>query len=118
MVTSITKLTFLDPIIAIIIAIFILKEAWELITNDFSPLLDTKLLDEEIEKIETVLSDYKDVYFDYHELRTRRVGKTKHIDLHMTFCLDTTVKEAYDLCDKIELAVEEALKFTQTLIHT
>ncbi len=54
---------------------FILKEAWELITNDFSPLLDTKLLDEEIEKIETVLSDYKDVYFDYHELRTRRVGK-------------------------------------------
>lgn len=117
MVISITKLTFLDPIIAIVIAIFILKEAWELITSAFSPLLDSTLPDEEIELIKDTLGNYKDIYVDYHELRTRRAGKTKHIDLHITLCSEMTVKDGHDLCDNIELELENALKHTKVLIH-
>lgn len=117
MIISITKLTFLDPIIAIIIAIFILKEAWELIKNAFTPLLDEKLSDIEIDAIKNVLDTHKDIYLDYHELRTRRAGKTKHIDLHITLCSDMSVKEAHDLCDNIELQIEKELKFTKILIH-
>lgn len=117
MIISITKLTFLDPIVAIIIAIFILKEAWELIKNAFMPLIDEKLSDIEIDTIKKVLEAHKDIYLDYHELRTRRAGKTKHIDLHITLCSDMNVKEAHDLCDNIELQIENELKFTKILIH-
>lgn len=118
MVISITKLTFLDPFIAIIIAIFILKEAWELTKNAFLPLLDSKLSDMEILKIKNVLNTQDEVYCDYHDLRTRRAGKTKHIDLHLTVCSQMTVKQAHDICDSIEGSIEDVLNYSKVLIHT
>jgi len=118
MIISITKMTFLDPIIAIIIAIFILKEAWELIKNAFSPLLDSKLSDMEIDTIKEVLEAQEDIYCDYHDLRTRRAGRAKHVDLHLTVCSQMSVKEAHDLCDTIEEKIEEQLRFSKVLIHT
>ena len=45
----ITKLNFLDPIVAILIAMFILKEAYGMLKSAFEPLLDVSLSEEEID---------------------------------------------------------------------
>ena len=50
----ITGLNYLDPIVAILVAIFILKESFELLKTAFNPLLDIKLSDEEIEIIKMI----------------------------------------------------------------
>ncbi len=49
------------------------------------PLLDAKLSDDEIKRIHALIGGYQDVFLDFHELRTRRSGSIKHMDLHMTF---------------------------------
>lgn len=113
----ITKLSFLDPVVAILVAIFILKEAVELLKVAFAPLMDVKISDEEIEIINGIISKYKSVYCDFHDLRTRRAGPNKYIDLHIVFPEDMAIKSAHDICDEIEEGIEQSLKNTNVMIH-
>jgi len=112
-----TGYTVLDPVLAIGIALFIVGEAVGMLKTAFAPLLDAKLSDMEIEKISQVLDGFKSRFSDYHELRTRKSGKIRHIDLHLTVPGSLTVRESHDLCDEIEEMLEHELKFTKVLIH-
>jgi cation diffusion facilitator family transporter len=113
----ITGLNALDPIVAILIALFILKEAYGMLVRAFGPLIDTKLSDEDIEAVNQVMEKYRTVFVDFHELRTRRAGKIKHIDLHLTTPQKMTIKEFHDYCDVIEKDIEQKIKNTKVLIH-
>lgn len=113
----ITKLHFLDPVVAIIVAIFILKEAYELLKTAFEPLLDVKLSDTQINSIKAAIDKHSAVYCDFHDLRTRKSGRTKYIDLHLVFPENMTIKDAHDICDIIENDIEKSLKNTHAMIH-
>jgi cation diffusion facilitator family transporter len=113
----ITNLNYLDPIVAILVAIFILKEAFELLISAFNPLLDIKLSDEEIEIIKNNINKYSSVYCNYHDLKTRKSGRIRYVELHLVFPEDKTIKEAHDICDKIEHDIGQDLKYTEVMIH-
>ena len=66
----ITKLNFLDPIVAILVALFILKEAFGLLKSAFEPLLDSKLPDDEIKTIENAIEDYKSEYCNFQDRKS------------------------------------------------
>jgi cation diffusion facilitator family transporter len=112
-----TGFTILDPIVAILIALFILKEAWDMLRKAFKPLIDERISDEEIEIIKKTVAKHRDVCIDVHEIRTRRSGKIKHIDFHLSMPDNITVKEAHDICDKIEIEIGERIRNTKVLIH-
>jgi cation diffusion facilitator family transporter len=111
-------LTILDPIIAILIALFILRESWEMLRSAFRPLIDTSMSEEEITIIKKSVARYNRFFIDVHEIRTRRSGKMKHIDFHLTVPDDMTVKEAHGICDEIEKDIERNIRNTKVLIHT
>ena len=113
----ITNLNFLDPLVAIIVAMFILKEAFELLKNAFSPLLDARLSDDEIIIIEDTIDNYNSVYCNFHNLRTRKSGSTKYIDLHLVVPENMSVKNAHNICDNIEDDLENKLRHTEVMIH-
>ncbi|WP_027623823.1 cation diffusion facilitator family transporter [Clostridium lundense] len=113
----ITKLNFLDPIVAIIVAIFILKEAIDLLKEAFNPLLDIKLSDEEINIIKEEISLHDSLYCNFHNLRTRRAGNSKYIDLHLVVPESMSVKMAHKICDNIENSIEKRIQNSDVLIH-
>jgi cation diffusion facilitator family transporter len=113
----ITGLNYLDPIVAILVAIFILKESFELLKTAFNPLLDIKLSDEEINMIKDNISKYSSVFCNYHDLKTRKSGRIRYIDLHLVFPENKSIKEAHDICDKIEHDIEQILKYSEVMIH-
>lgn len=113
----ITHLTYLDPIVAILVAIFILKEAIELLITAFNPLLDVKISDDEIKLIKKSLEKFSSVFCNYHAFKTRRSGRMKYIDMHLVFPENMTIKEAHDICDKIESDIGNSLKNTEVMIH-
>lgn len=113
----ITKLNVLDPIVAILVALFILKESYELLKTAFNPLLDVKLSDEDIKVIEKAIAKYSSVYCDFHDLRTRKSGSTNYIDLHLVVPENMSVKEAHDICDEIEMDLQNSFKNTEVMIH-
>ena len=117
LVLWITDLYFIDPIVAIIVAVFILKEAFEMLKNAYTPLIDSQLSDEEIGQVKIVLEKYDNVFTGFHALRTRRAGKIKHIDLHLNAPKNMTIKEYHHNCDLVEKDIENTLRNTSVLVH-
>ncbi len=113
----ITRISILDPIVAILVAMLIIKEAWVLCKNAFGPLLDTKLSDEDEAKIKEIMDRYCDKILDYHQLRTRKSGSIKYIDFHLTVREGLTVKETHEMSDDMEREMELALRNTNVNIH-
>lgn len=107
---KITHIIILDPIVAIAVACLIIKEAWELCKNAFSPLLDAKLSDEEEEKVISIMENYKSEIIDFHELKTRKSGHIRHVDFHITLNENLTIKEADAIIKKVEKDLEVELK--------
>ncbi len=113
----ITGYHFLDPIVAMLVAVFIMKEAIELIKNAFSPLMDHKLSDEEEQIVKDAIEVYRSKFINYHDLRTRKSGKIRHIDFHLVFHKFVTLKDAHDMCDKIEDEIKNKISDSRIIIH-
>lgn len=114
---KLTGIRILDPVVAILVACLIVKEAWTLCRSAFGPLLDVKLSDEDEFRINEIMDKYRDEILDFHELRTRKSGNIKYIDFHLTVKEGVTVKESHELSEKIEQELEQVLKNTNINIH-
>jgi cation diffusion facilitator family transporter len=107
----------LDPIIAIMVALLIVKAAFELLQKAFLPLLDTAADAETMDTVTEVLEDLKGEFIEYHDLRSRKAGRDVHIDMHLVVQAEMSIEEAHDLCDTIESRIQERLNYSHVLIH-
>ena len=114
---KITGYYLLDPIVAILVAVMILRESFVLLKNAYAPLLDTKLPDEEIEIITKAIEKNKSENISFHQLRTRKAGHLKYVDLHLEVPHDYSVKQSHDICDSIEKEIENKIKNIEVHIH-
>jgi len=94
-----TDIQWLDPIVAILVALFILKESYSLLKRAFFPLLDIAWSDEEISGLKKRLME---MGVTYHDLRTRVAGNYRFIDIHVEVPADESVGNAHKYCDMIE----------------
>ena len=108
---------FLDPIAAIVVASYILKEAFEILIEAFKPLADAALPHEEIQLIEKTIRENKGPAVDFHMLRTRKAGSYREVDFHLEVPENMTVRDSHALCDKIEHELQEKLPQTKVTIH-
>jgi cation diffusion facilitator family transporter len=95
----ITGINWLDPVVAILVALFIIRESYHLLMKAFTPLLDTAWSDDEIEKLNETLTRLE---VSYHDLRTRVAGNYRFIDLHIQIPENISVGNAHQYCDRIE----------------
>jgi cation diffusion facilitator family transporter len=107
----------LDPIIAILVALIILTEAYNLIKSAFNPLLDISLDTDEVEIITKIIEEFTDDCIGFHHLRTRRSGPYKYIDFHLEVPDEMTVRESHNLCDKMEERLKENISSADINIH-
>lgn len=118
---KLTGLAILDSIVAILVALIIIKEAWELCICAVHNLIDVKLTDKEeqgIHKvIEKVMIKYDGQLIDYHKLKTRKSGNKRHVDFHITLEPDLTVKEAHDIIGCLKKEMNEEFINTRVSIH-
>lgn len=114
---KLTGYVILDSIVAILVALLIIKEAWELSKTAFNYLLDAKLSDEEEDEIEKVIREHSHQFIDYHKLKTRKSGNLKHIDFHITVAPELTVRETHDIIGSMKKDMNEKLKNTRVNIH-
>jgi len=113
----ITKIQVLDPIIAIVVALFIIREAFELLKRSFTPLLDSKLPDEDIRAIQEIIQTHSKGCTSFHKFRTRKSGSSKYIDFHLEVPENISVKEAHEICDEIEAEIKNKLGSVDINIH-
>jgi len=113
----VTGIHALDPIIAMSVALFIIRESAELLHRAFSPLLDHALAPHEIEKIEKTIVARCAESISFHDLRTRQSGSIRYIDFHLTMSGEASVSEAHCLCDVIEDDLKGEFRHVQVQIH-
>jgi cation diffusion facilitator family transporter len=110
----ITGINWLDPIIAILVALFIIKESYNLLQKAFTPLLDTAWSETEIGELERRLNNLE---VNYHNLRTRVAGNYRFIDIHIQIPEDVSVGKAHKYCDKIENELTNVYENLTVTIH-
>ncbi|MFN8240880.1 MAG: cation diffusion facilitator family transporter [Bacteroidales bacterium] len=109
-----TGIEWLDPIVAILVALLIMKESYSLMRKAFNPLLDEAWSDKEVEKLENLLAGM-DV--QYHDLRTRLSGNYRFIDLHIELPREISLEKAHNYCDQIEDQLKSIYDNISVTIH-
>lgn len=107
---------YADPIIAMLIGVFIFKSAYEIAYESVQLLLDRELPDEDQEKIMDIVLNHPFV-IEVHDLRTRQSGQTKFIQFHMVLNGTITLLEAHKLSDQVHHAVQVAFPEADIFIH-
>lgn len=110
----ITNITLFDPIVAILVALFILREAFFLLRNAFFPLVDASLADSEIRIIRSVLEKRS---LRFHNLKTRKSGHYRFAELHLELPENLLLKEVHDVCDEVELELKSRITNLEISIH-
>jgi len=116
-VVRITGLDVLDPIIALMVALFILRTAYDVIKRSFGGLVDVRLPEEEEEFIASSIMEHFGELLGFHELRTRKAGREREIDLHLVVGKSASVEEAHRLCDHLESDIKRKLPHSIVTIH-
>ena len=114
---KLTGIAILDPILAILVALFILKAASDLTIKSVKDLLDIRLPGEEEEEIKRAISKHAGSYVEFHDLRTRKSGSDRFVDLHLVVHKKLNVEEAHGLADRIEKDIKERFPRTSVIIH-
>lgn len=96
-----TDFFMVDAILGILIAVYIIYSAYELIHEGVLMLLDVALEDEIVEKIKKVIVDEPGVT-DYHWLKTRKAGNDYFVDVHLVFNPEISLLEAHRIGDNVE----------------
>ncbi len=110
-------LPWLDPVMSILVAGYILFESINLLRHGLRDILDEQLPETVRNEIEALINDHKHELFGYHNLRTRRAGSQKLIDFHLTVCKHLSVEEAHSITDYIEKKIGEHISGTDVTIH-
>ena len=85
---------WMDPFIAILVAFFIVYEAYEMLVKAFNPLIDSAIPDKDIQKITSVIEENILPNYRYCKLKTRKSGHINHIQFILKTTGETHLEDA------------------------
>ena len=100
-IITFTGYQIVDIIIGTAISLFIIYSAYELIEDGVLILLDKALPEKIAKEIETIFQKNDDIN-DYHDLKTRNVGNTNYVEVHLVFDCLITLMAAHKIGDRVE----------------
>ena len=109
-------MTWVDPAIAIIIAVYILYNAWLVARDALNALMDREFPDEDRQRILDIATAHSQVK-GAHDLRTRRSGVQPFIQLHLELDGDMTLNDAHIISDQVEADIIAAFPGAEVIIH-
>jgi ferrous-iron efflux pump FieF len=107
---------YADPIIAMLIGVYIFKSALGIAYESVQLLLDRELPEEDKKKIIDIALGHPFV-IEVHDLRTRQSGQTKFIQFHMVLNGEISLIEAHKLSDQVHDSVNAAFPQAEIFIH-
>jgi len=114
---QLTGLTILDSIVALGVAVIITKSAYGILRKSFGGLIDVKLPEAEENIIRSAITEHIGELVDYHQLRTRKSGDQRYVDLHIVMPKNITLEEAHRMCDHLEQDIQSKLQHVSITIH-
>lgn len=108
---------WLDPVVAIAVAIHIIFTGISLLKRSADGLMDAALPAGEIRQVERLITAELPASASFHALRTRKAGARRFIEFHLLVTGSMSVAESHALCDRLEAAIDTNLRNVATTIH-
>ncbi|MCW5576962.1 MAG: cation transporter [Burkholderiales bacterium] len=108
---------WLDPVIALLVAVNILGTGWKLMRRSADGLMDASLPQERLDAINAVLAGYRGQGLDFHALRTRQAGRRAFVSVHVLVPAGWTVRKGHDWAERIERDIRDAVPNAHVLTH-
>ena len=106
----------LDPLAAIVVSVLILVLAYRMGRPAVEELLEVALPRDEQDKIAAIVNGTPGVKA-FHNLRTRRNGNLRVVDIHVKMEGDLSVAQSHEITRQIEQQLREELGEVMTNIH-
>lgn len=111
------NLVFVDYIGAILVSVFIIYPSFKMIKDSISNLLDESVDKKTFEEILNIAQNIPNVR-DAHDIRTRKIGETIFVDMHILVDKDITVKEGHDIAKEVKRTLlKQNSNILDVLIH-
>jgi ferrous-iron efflux pump FieF len=106
----------LDPVVGILVAVYICYGAWHIGHDAFHHLIDRELPDAVREEVIQLVNAEPQVR-GLHDLRTRKSGTMDIIQLHLELDANLTLRDAHTVSDRVEQAIRQAFPLADVIIH-
>ena len=107
-----------DPIVALGVALYVFRAAAGLILDAMKVLSDRALPEEELRRIREVVESFRpDGVVGLHDLKTRRGGGQRFIELHLEIPRATSFVDAHALMVRVLRAIERELPRSKVFVH-
>jgi cation diffusion facilitator family transporter len=118
---ALVKLTgaqWLDPAVALLVAASIVLTGVRLLSGSSRVLVDEALPPEEVAVIRAAVQELvTHGVVGYHELRTRRAGARRYVDMHVQFQAGTSLEDAHRTAHELQDLIGSRLGGADVLIH-
>jgi cation diffusion facilitator family transporter len=112
-----TDLAWLDPVVAIGVALLILRAAYRLAIESARDLLDVSLPPDEEADIRKHITAFAPTVRGFHRLRTRKSGSYRFVEFHVRVDAALSVDESHRISDMITCAIKQHYPGTTVTIH-
>lgn len=113
---QVTGIEMIDSIMGVIISLYIIHSAYQIIRDGVYILLDASLDEEVVEKMRDIILEEKEIS-DFHYLKTRKSGNTNFVDVHLVFSPGISLMRAHHAGDRIEEKIKELIPYEEWVIN-
>jgi cation diffusion facilitator family transporter len=106
-----------DPMVALVLATYLLWTAYGILRSALRELIDTALPDETLAALDVCLAHESHGMRGYHALRTRKSGREAYVDLHALIDPAITVSEAHKLVEELEQDIVAIVPGAVVTVH-
>ena len=114
---SLTGWLWLDPVIAMIVALQIVVTGLKLVRSSANGLLDAGLPEEEVSRLRAILDHYQAEGVSYHALRTRQAGVQRFVSVHIQVPGNWSVQRGHELLEMIEYQMRQEMSPVNVTAH-
>lgn len=108
---------WIDPAVAVVMAVHIFGTAWSLLRRSFNGLMDHALSDEELGQLRGIIGEVLEAGTTFHAVRTRRAGSRRFADCHLLVPGHWSVAQGHALAERIEHEVARRMPGLELTLH-
>jgi cation diffusion facilitator family transporter len=107
-----------DPLLGLLVSAVVLRAGALLVMDSVADLSDRGLPPQELRRIEAIVATFAPDVIGLHDLKTRRSGSRRLIELHLEIPHTVTFEEAHARGAQVRRAIESDLPRSRVLVHT
>ena len=112
-----THIQIFDPLVALCVAVVIMKAAYDLTRRSLFDLSDHSIPEKDEKRIKEIICQHSGIYAGFHDLKTRRSGPEIFIEFHLVVPGDISVVRSHDLTDHLEADLNTEYPRATITIH-